>query len=98
MSNTPAGVTPLLVPIADAFAMIGVGHSKGYALLRDGLIRARKLGAKTLIEVESLRAFVANLPPALQGQAGSEASARARQLRARRRPIPSTAAEHGDGG
>jgi hypothetical protein len=57
-------ITALLVPAERAFAAIGVGRTKGYELIRNGHLVARKIGAKTLVEVESMRRFAASLPRA----------------------------------
>ena len=53
---------PLLIPKRQAFAAIGVGNTKGYELIAEGKLVARKLGSRTMIETESLRAYVASLP------------------------------------
>jgi hypothetical protein len=55
---------PLLVPAEQAFAAIGIGRTKGFELIRNGHLIARKLGSRTLVETESLRTFVATLPRA----------------------------------
>ncbi len=52
----------LLIPRQRAFNVIGVGNTKGHELIAEGKLVARKLGAKTLIETASLRAYVASLP------------------------------------
>ena len=52
----------LLTPAQRAFAAIGVGNTKGYALIAEGKLVARKVGAKTMVETASLRAYVASLP------------------------------------
>ena len=52
----------LLIPARRAFASIGCGATKGYSLIADGQLVARKVGARTMIEAESLRAYVAGLP------------------------------------
>ena len=46
----------LLIPKQRAFNVIGVGNTKGHELIAEGKLTARKLGAKTMIEAESLRA------------------------------------------
>jgi hypothetical protein len=53
---------PLLIPKRQAFAAIGVGNTKGHELINAGLLVARKLGTRTLIEAESLRSYAAGLP------------------------------------
>ncbi len=52
----------LLTPAQRAFAVIGVGNTKGYELIAEGKLAARKLGSRTMIETQSLRAYVAGLP------------------------------------
>ena len=52
----------LLTPAQRAFATIGVGNTKGYELIAEGKLVARKLGSRTMIETESLKAYVASLP------------------------------------
>ncbi len=52
----------LLTPLRRAFSVIGVGNTKGYELIAEGKLVARKLGARTMIETQSLRAYVAGLP------------------------------------
>ncbi|WP_206668111.1 hypothetical protein [Teichococcus oryzae] len=57
-------IKPILVPRKAAFAMLGCGTTKGHDLINAGLLDARKLGEKTLITMESIRALAANLPRA----------------------------------
>lgn len=59
LRNEPS---PILVPRRMAFAMLGCGTTKGHDLINAGLLDARKLGEKTLITMESIRALAANLP------------------------------------
>ena len=40
----------------------GLNRGKVYELLRDGRLTGRKFGRRTLIEMESVRRFVAGLP------------------------------------
>ena len=57
---------PIAVRIPEAVAMIGVGRSKLYELIKNGQIETVKVGRSTLVVVASLRAFIANrrfLPP-----------------------------------
>jgi hypothetical protein len=58
------GMRPLLVPTERAFRALGIGRTKGFELIRDGRLVARKIGSKTLVEVESMRRFAASLPRA----------------------------------
>lgn len=41
-----------------------ISRSKAYALIRDGLITARKLGSHTLVDLHSVDAYLASLPDA----------------------------------
>jgi excisionase family DNA binding protein len=50
--------------IADAARVSGLGRTSIYELIGAGKIEARKAGNRTLIPAESLRAYIANLPPA----------------------------------
>ncbi len=52
----------LLTPKKRAFDVIGVGNTKGHELIAEGKLVARKLGSRTMIETQSLRAYVAGLP------------------------------------
>ncbi|MFA7440366.1 MAG: helix-turn-helix domain-containing protein [Sphingomonadaceae bacterium] len=48
---------PVLVNVNDACRMIGCGRVKLYQLLAQEHIRAVKLGSRTLIRVDSIRAL-----------------------------------------
>ncbi len=51
--------------IADAVRVTGIGkRTTLYALIGTGKIEARKAGNRTLIPADSLRTYIANLPPA----------------------------------
>jgi hypothetical protein len=50
------------IPVAGLQAQFGIGRTKAYELLNGGKIRARKMGVKTLIEVQSVRDYIASLP------------------------------------
>ena len=89
-SNAKKGISPaerLLVPREEAFAMLGVGTTRGYQLINSGLIEAVKLGGKTLIRADSLRHFVAGLPSARQNGSAAKASEKFRHLRSMRRDV-----------
>jgi excisionase family DNA binding protein len=53
---------PKLVTIARALHDYGIGRTKLYELMKDGAIRAVKLGGRTLIDVASADAFFEALP------------------------------------
>jgi excisionase family DNA binding protein len=58
------------VPVVLAFGIpeacnaLSLGRTRIYALIAEGKLEARQCGGRTLIPGDSLRAFVANLPPA----------------------------------
>lgn len=64
METAIVEVTPLLVPVKQACAIIGRGQSALYELIGAGKIRAVKSDRRTLVVVESLHEYVASLPPA----------------------------------
>ena len=55
----------LLVPRLPAFAMLGVGPTMGHEVINRGKLDARKLGGKTLITMESIKALAESLPRAV---------------------------------
>ena len=63
-SGGTEGFGPVLVPVEDAFRALGIGRTKGFALIRDGHLIARKIGSRTVVEAESIRSFAATLPRA----------------------------------
>jgi len=62
MTVTGFDFEPVLIPRKKAFAMIGVGDTKGHELMNAGLLDARKIGGKTVITMASIRAFADSLP------------------------------------
>jgi excisionase family DNA binding protein len=46
----------------EAFKLAGIGRSKGYAEIKAGRLRAKKLGRRTLITAEDLQAWLQALP------------------------------------
>lgn len=55
---------PLLMTVPNAANMIARGVTFIYEAISDGKIRAVKSDKRTLVVVESLREYVASLPPA----------------------------------
>lgn len=55
---------PITVTVADARKALGIGTTKLYELIGEGELPTIKLGRRTLIRTESLRAFVAKLEAA----------------------------------
>lgn len=54
-----ANSEPITVRIREACRMTGIGRSKLYELISFGEIETIKVGAMTLIPIESLKSFVA---------------------------------------
>ena len=50
--------------VVDACRVSGLGRTLIYRLIAEGKIEARRCGGRTLIPSDSLRAFLAALPPA----------------------------------
>jgi Helix-turn-helix domain len=55
---------PRLLLFKEACRYGGFGKSKAYALIREGKIAAFKMDKRTMIDVASIDAFHASLPPA----------------------------------
>lgn len=55
-------IEPLVLGVKDAANFIGLSRSRLYELIGDGSIEARKLGSRTVVPTESLKAFVAASP------------------------------------
>lgn len=65
MTNIPDGQrTGRFFNVREASAYVRVSRSRFYELLKEGKIRARKLGARTLIERQELDRFLDGLPEA----------------------------------
>jgi hypothetical protein len=54
----------LVYRIPDARRIAGLGNTKLYELIGQGVLDARKAGTRTLITAESLHAYIASLPKA----------------------------------
>jgi len=57
--------------VQDACRVLGIGRTHLYALIAERKIEARACGGRTLIPAESLRAFLAALPPVSIRQKGT---------------------------
>jgi len=55
-------IEPLVLGVKDAAAFIGLSKSRVYELIAEEKIEARKLGARTVIPIASLRSFVDAAP------------------------------------
>jgi hypothetical protein len=64
---------PLAVPVSTACELIGVRRTRMYELIASGKIDARKSGARTVVLVDSLRRYVANLPTLVEAERDARA-------------------------
>jgi excisionase family DNA binding protein len=63
----------LALTVAEAAKAIGLSRARFYVELSEGRISGKKVGARTLIPVESLQAWLAALPEAGQPKAARAA-------------------------
>lgn len=49
---------PLAYSVADACRVSSIGKTRLYALIKEGRLRTRKIGKRTLIPAASLRALI----------------------------------------
>lgn len=68
-TEASAHVAPIAMKIEDAAKISGVGRSSLFRAIKEGKLRARKAGARTLICYDDLRAFVDALPARKVGEA-----------------------------
>jgi hypothetical protein len=45
----PSGYQPILIPLLEAFATIGVGHTKGYQMVKAGLLETVMIGKRRYV-------------------------------------------------
>ena len=50
---------PLLVTVRNGKALLGVGHTTLYAMIKAGALDVRKIGRRTLLTMESIRRVAA---------------------------------------
>ena len=62
-------IVPEMVPLPRAPAVFGLSRSGLYRLAAEGRVRMVKIGARTLVDAASVRAFLATLPAAQIGTA-----------------------------
>lgn len=55
---------PGFLTVNEAMAHLKTGRTRLYRLLTEGKLKARKHGSRTLIELESMKAYTASLPMA----------------------------------
>lgn len=53
---------PLTVTVSEAARLSSLGRTSIFAAIRNGHIKIRKCGRRTLIEMSELRRFITNLP------------------------------------
>lgn len=58
-------VEPILCSVPQGCQMLGIGTQGMYDLIGAGLVKAVKRGTRTLVVVESLKAYARELPPAV---------------------------------
>ncbi|MCX7324431.1 MAG: helix-turn-helix domain-containing protein [Hyphomicrobiales bacterium] len=61
--------TAMAYKIADVTTRTGIGRTTLFNLIRDGRLRAVKVGSRTLIRADDLADFLASLPDARGGKA-----------------------------
>lgn len=60
-SHTQLVNEPPLVPVAEAFRMLSIGRTTGYALIKERRLRLVKIGGKSLIPRHSIQAFLSEI-------------------------------------
>ncbi|RYE92359.1 MAG: hypothetical protein EOO77_46900 [Oxalobacteraceae bacterium] len=70
-NETTSHITPAYTTIADWCRMSGMGRSSTYEALGAGHLRARKLGTRTLIDVQHALTWLGSLPPAIIRPSGA---------------------------
>jgi hypothetical protein len=65
---------PLLVPLREAFTMLGCGVTKGYELVNAGLLDVRKMGSRSLATMSSIERCAEELPRIGKGSGKASAS------------------------
>jgi excisionase family DNA binding protein len=58
------GETSMMISVADAMALAGLGKTSIYRLAAAGQFRIRKVGRRSLIERAEFASYLANLPAA----------------------------------
>jgi hypothetical protein len=61
-----------LAPIKHALRYGGFGHTKCYALIKRGVIKAYRMDGRTMIDLDTVDAFHASLPEIVLGQPKQE--------------------------
>lgn len=59
-----------LIPRKDGFRKINCGTTFGHSLINRGLIKAYKMGGKTVLDEDSIDQYLASLPAVVPTQAG----------------------------
>lgn len=57
--NSATPLEPLAYSIADAVRVSAIGRTRLYALIGEGRLKATKVGKRTLIPADSLKALIA---------------------------------------
>ncbi|ANY81661.1 hypothetical protein BB934_08255 [Microvirga ossetica] len=64
LSTAPVFNQKLSLSVEEAAEATGIGRSKLYEAMRDGLLQARKFGRRTIILRDDLERFLSALPKA----------------------------------
>ncbi|MEQ9326122.1 MAG: helix-turn-helix domain-containing protein [Rhodospirillales bacterium] len=48
---------PVLISVKDAAASLSIGQTKTWALIKDGHLKTTRIGGRTLVRADSLRAL-----------------------------------------
>lgn len=59
--NLPARIEPLAYCVEDAAKALGIGRTQTFYLIRDGQLKAVKIGRRTLVPVKEIEAFLERL-------------------------------------
>ena len=66
-ASAPGSVPKLMFRVNEVVAATGIGRTTLYALIRDGKLKTKKLGARTLIARSELERMLSELPPGAPG-------------------------------
>jgi hypothetical protein len=61
-------LVPFALSVAEAVRLSGLGRTSLYAAIASGLLKTRKAGRRTLVEVAELRRFIESLPQSRNGK------------------------------
>jgi excisionase family DNA binding protein len=59
--RTDIDMEPMVISVNEAAVILGIGRTKIYSLIGDGCLSIVKIGRRTLVTTESIRALVASM-------------------------------------